>query len=260
MEPTTPKATLGTNDLADPPPPSMEEPPPLTMEWSDLALNVGLFVSLHAFFLTGAALAAGTPDGGTAASTAVGRGLGLSAFVALQQSRGLPTAVWLGQDGKDEKRAPVPAALASPLAPVGAVVLFGLLTCTPALLATVAGEPETASLFLPAARALPSSAKALDLLVAAPLEETLFFQAWLLAALRRCGLGDAAALAASCALFAAWHAGGGDGGPLFFAALGCLLGGLYQQSGGKLWLPLATHSLWNLAVVLGRAALLTQSP
>ena len=97
------------------------------------------------------------------------------------------------------------------------------------------------------------------------------------------------------------HAFGGDGGPLFFAALGGLLGGklgcrlvsnpipnthpnpspnpnpnanpnpnpspnpnpnpagLYQQSGGQLWLPLATHALWNLVVVLERAALLAQS-
>ena len=35
--------------------------------------------------------------------------------------------------------------------------------------------------------------------------------------------------------------------------------GLYQQSGGQLWLPLATHALWNLVVVLERAALLAQS-
>ena len=89
------------------------------MEWEDFALNAGLFVSLHAFFLTGAALASGAPDGGTAASTAVGRGLGLAAFVALQQARGLPLAAWLGQEaGQSAKQAPVPAVLASPLAPV----------------------------------------------------------------------------------------------------------------------------------------------
>ena len=88
------------------------------MEWEDFALNAGLFVSLHAFFLTGAALASGAPDGGTAASTAVGRGLGLAAFVALQQARGLPLAAWLGQEaGMSAKQAPVPAVLASPLAP-----------------------------------------------------------------------------------------------------------------------------------------------
>ena len=57
-------------------------------------------------------------------------------------------------------------------------------------------------------------------------------------------------------LFALWHAGvAGDGGPLFFLLLGGGLGGLYQASGRDLRLPLATHALWNLAVVLGRAAL-----
>lgn len=254
VEPTPAEASLGTTDREEDWPPLLKDPPP-SMEWSDLALNVGLFVSLHAFFLTGAALAAGAPDGGTAASTAVGRGLGLAAFVALQQARGLPVAAWLGQDAQEAQRDPAPAALASPLAPVGAVALFGLLACMPALVASVAGAPETSSHFLPAARALPSPASAFDLLLAAPIEEELFFRAWLLAALRRCGLGDAAALGASCALFAAWHAGGGDGGPLFFAALGALLGGLYQRS-GELWLPLATHALWNAAVVLGRTALL----
>ena len=139
MEPTPPEAAPAANEPDDAPPRSMEEPPPASMEWSDLALNAGLFVSLHAFFLTGAALASGAPDGGTAASTAVGRGLGLAAFVALQQTRGLPTAVWLGQDGEAGKQTPLPAALTSPLAPVGAVALFFLLTCSPALLATVAG-------------------------------------------------------------------------------------------------------------------------
>ena len=129
-EPTPPKAALDANRLDDAPLLSTEEPPPPSMEWSDLALNAGLFVSLHAFFLTGAALVSGAPDGGTAASTAVGRGLGLAAFVALQQTRGLPTAVWLGQLGQDGKQPPVPSALASPLAPLGAVVLFLLLTRT----------------------------------------------------------------------------------------------------------------------------------
>ena len=119
------------------------------MEWEDFALNAGLFVSLHAFFLTGAALASGAPDGGTAASTAVGRGLGLAAFVALQQARGLPLAAWLGQQaGQSAKQAPVPAVLASPLAPVGAVALFLLLTSAPALLATVL-RPLTLPLPLP---------------------------------------------------------------------------------------------------------------
>ena len=83
MEPTPPKAALGANDRDDAPPPVTEELPPPSMEWSELALNAGLFVSLHAFFLTGAALASGAPDGGTAASTAVGRGLGLAVSLAL---------------------------------------------------------------------------------------------------------------------------------------------------------------------------------
>ena len=143
VEPTPPEAALGANEPSDAAaPPSIEEPPPPSMEWEDFALNAGLFVSLHAFFLTGAALASGAPDGGTAASTAIGRGLGLAAFVALQQARGLPTATWLGQQaGQPAKQAPIPAVLASPLAPVGAVALFLLLTSAPALLATVLRTP-----------------------------------------------------------------------------------------------------------------------
>ena len=141
VEPTPPEAALGANEPSNAAPPSIEEPLP-SMEWEDFALNAGLFVSLHAFFLTGAALASGAPDGGTAASTAVGRGLGLAAFVALQQARGLPLAAWLGQEaGQSAKQAPVPAVLASPLAPVGAVALFLLLTSAPALLATVLRTP-----------------------------------------------------------------------------------------------------------------------
>ena len=142
VEPTPPEAALGANEPSDAAAPSIEEPPPPSMEWEDFALNAGLFVSLHAFFLTGAALASGAPDGGTAASTAVGRGLGLAAFVALQQARGLPLAAWLGQEaGQSAKQPPVPAVLASPLAPVGAVALFLLLTSAPALLATVLRTP-----------------------------------------------------------------------------------------------------------------------
>jgi len=145
VEPTPPEAALGANEPNDAAPPSIEEPLP-SMEWEDFALNAGLFVSLHAFFLTGAALASGAPDGGTAASTAVGRGLGLAAFVALQQARGLPLAAWLGQQaGQAAKQAPVPAVLASPLAPVGAVALFLLLTSAPALLATVLRTPTPSS-------------------------------------------------------------------------------------------------------------------
>ena len=152
VEPTPPEAALGANEPSDAAaPPSIEEPPPPSMEWEDFALNAGLFVSLHAFFLTGAALASGAPDGGTAASTAIGRGLGLAAFVALQQARGLPTATWLGQQaGQPAKQAPIPAVLASPLAPVGAVALFLLLTSAPALLATVLRTP-TPTLPLPLA-------------------------------------------------------------------------------------------------------------
>ena len=68
---------------------------------------------------------------------------------------GLPTAVWLGgqddgqggqggqDDGQDGKQAPVPGWAVSPLAPVGAVLLFFLLTSAPALLATVAGCADT---------------------------------------------------------------------------------------------------------------------
>ena len=141
VEPTPPEAALGANEPSDAALPSIEEPLP-SMEWEEFALNAGLFVSLHAFFLTGAALASGAPDGGTAASTAVGRVLGLAAFVALQQARGLPLAAWLGQEaGQSAKQPPVPAVLASPLAPVGAVALFLLLTSAPALLATVLRTP-----------------------------------------------------------------------------------------------------------------------
>ena len=60
------------------------------------------------------------------------------------------------------------------------------------------------------------------------------------------------------------HAFGGDGGPLFFAALGGLLGGLYQQSGGKLWLalpptPTPTPTL-ILTITLALTLTLTPNP
>ena len=110
MEPTPPKAAPGANEPDDArPPSSTEQPPPASMEWSELALNAGLFVSLHAFFLTGAALASGAPDGGTAASTAVGRGLGLAVSLALAA-----TAIYAASPKPEPKSEPKPTPTPTP--------------------------------------------------------------------------------------------------------------------------------------------------
>lgn len=247
-----------------PPPPSPEAPPPprptlelvgtchegTTAPPDEIALNATLFVALHAFACTGAALASGSAD--PSAATAVARLAAVAAFVALQQ----PVSGWLTEPRSSSSESRAMPALDRPIAPLAAVLLFAVAACAPAALAQLAGAPEAAQLLLPAARALPDPGRALDLLAAAPIEEELFFRAWLLSALRRGGLGDAAALAASSVAFAAWHGVGGDGGPLFFAALGGWLGWLYQRSEGNLALPLATHALWNGGVAVGRALLL----
>lgn len=234
-------------------PPSPDAPPPCqpaTVPPGEIALNATLFVALHAFACTGAALASGSAD--PSAATAAARLVTVAAFVALQQ----PVSGWLTEPRSSSSETQAVLALDRPIAPLAAVLLFAAAVCAPAALAQLAGAPEVAQLLLPAARELPEPGRALDLLAAAPIEEELFFRAWLLSALRRGGASDAAALAASSVAFAAWHGVGGDGGPLFFAALGGWLGWLYQRSQGNLALPLATHALWNGGVAVGRALLL----
>lgn len=245
-----------------PPPPSPEAAPPeptlelvgaphdATAPTSEIALNATLFVALHAFAVTGATLASGSAD--PSAATAAARLTAVAAFVALQQ----PVSGWLTESRSASATRAMPA-LDRPIAPLAAVLLFAAAACAPAALAQMAGAPEVAQLLLPAPREFPGPGRALDLLAAAPLEEEVFFRAWLLSSLRRGGVSDAVALAGSSVAFAAWHGIGGDGGPLFFAALGAWLGWLYQRSEGNLALPLATHALWNGGVAVGRAFLLS---
>ena len=112
---------------------------------------------------------------------------------------------------------------------------------------------------LPAARPLPEAGRALDVLVAAPLTEELYFRGWLLAACDAAGAPAVASLGASALLFSLWHApqllsGAGSAGELvFFAALGAWLALLYRKSESSLPLVVGTHASFNAIVVLLRA-------
>ena len=226
-------------------------PPPAPPQWSatDSAVNAGLFVLLHTVTGSTAQLAGFGGRGALAAARLVSIG----AFAGVQGAApgGLPLDEWLTAK-PSESRLPTLGA-AAPLAYAGAfaVVIVALSTLVGATL----GGADVASAFgaaLPAPQPL-AAGRAVDVLLAAPVQEELFFRAWLLRVLQRAPLPDGAPLALSALLFALWHVQPNTGGALLeLLLLGGFLGVLYERSGRDLRVPVATHAAYNgLVLVLG---------
>ena len=251
--------------------------PPISAQadsWTatEVASGTALFVLLHSITQTGASLL-----GPSEAAVASARVFSTAAFVAVQQAAGLPAASWLPRGDGDREGMEV---LQSPLAPLFACALFAAAAFAPSIGLTATGQVAEAHALLPSARPLPGPGGAFELLLAAPITEEIFvlpqgfapsssspthrplhlkhrvsrcqFRGWLLSGMSRAGIADSLALGASALSFSLWHAGSGGGGIVFYAALGAWLAALYQRSGGRLWVPFATHCLWNLCVIVVR--------
>ncbi|KAL1524961.1 hypothetical protein AB1Y20_019837 [Prymnesium parvum] len=230
-----------------PPPPTQSEssssPPPVDWTLGDVASGAALFVLLHAIAQT-AAGASADPKG----LAALGRVCSTASFVGVQQAAGLPASRWLPRGDCAAEAQP---AFQQPLAPLAACALFAAVAFAPPLALRIAGYATEAQALMPSARPLPGAAHAVELLLAAPITEEIFFRGWLLSGLRRAGVDERGALAASALCFSLWHLGSGDG-LLFYGLLGAMLGLVYQRSGSLLWVPMATHCLWNLLIVVVR--------
>lgn len=219
---------------------------------TDVAVNAGLFVLLHTLTLSSAQLFGGTDR----MALALARLASTGAFVGVQAAApgGAPLEEWLTVKSSSTTSVAAPVAFACAFAAATVAVSTTL--------AVVAGGADVAGALaaaLPPARPLDDAGRAVDLLLAAPLQEELFFRAWLLTALTRpsVGLPDAAALALSSVAFALWHGGPAVGGAelLELTLLGGFLGVLYTRVGQRgLALPVATHAAYNAIVLLLGAA------
>lgn len=223
---------------------------------TEVAVGSALFLALHFCSLSLTANTLDLLEFPDPAASRIGFGMiftrlvSVSMFVGVQQLAGLLTSEWLTRPSPhSDEQLDLPA----PLLPFAAVVLLLAISAIPIGLAFATGEPELARTLLPAPRAFPPVGRALDLLLIAPVAEEVVFRAWLLTACEKAGWGASSSLALSTVLFGLWH--GGDS-LLLFSLLGAGLGLLYQRSGGRLELAIATHVLWNLAIVLTRVALL----
>ena len=249
----------------------------MTTDRTDVAIGGVVFVLLHSILLSTASyIGAGASDAVAgkgmiedAGAGALCRFAATAGFLAVQNAAGTwPTGLlngstnkaaqaqkgdrwWLGKESAILS-SPSPSILGQPqLAAPLAAVGFAL---------AVAGLGAALGVdLLPAPRPLPTPGRALDVLVAAPLTEELFFRAWLLRMLERAGASASTTLAVSSALFALWHvpviaAGNAAPGELcFFAILSLYLTVLYQRSAGSLPLVAGTHALYNAIVVALRA-------
>ena len=241
-------------------------PEPLSLQ--DAGINAGLFLLLHTVIWSSVQLAGFEPfNADDRGAFALARLASIGAFVAVQQAApsGMTTNTWLADDEALVGKTPRVEGGANPIvfsAGVGIAFALACLVGSTAVAAAQGVAPaEAMSAWLPAARPFQAG-RAFDLLAAAPVQEEIFFRAWLLAVLDRVGLGGVPALAASAVLFALWHVGTSGGNPgelLELLLLGGTLGWLYESSGRRLVMPLAAHSTYNgLVVVLsaGRQALL----
>lgn len=253
---------------------TLRVPPTVT----DVVLGSIVFLLLHSILLSTAAFvaagAADVPAGkGAIENLGVGalcRAAATVGFVAVQNAAGTLPDGWLAgpadassaaDDGdrwwlRDESailRTPSPEILSKPLV-AAPLVAIGFAAAVAALGAATGVD------LLPEPRPLPSPGRVLDVLIAAPVTEELFFRAWLLRMLERAGASLPATLAISSALFALWHvpviaAGNAAPGELvFFATLSAVLSVLYQRSAGSLPLVAGTHASFNAIVVALRTA------
>ena len=240
---------------------------------TDTVVNAGLFFLLHTIVWSSAQLCGFSPvDAGDRWAFAIARLISISSFVALQQAApgGLSLDEWRVLPSVNPLAAPTPPPLRANLL-LGRPVIAALAFSTVSLFSSIAfgalasGLSTTPSsmadlAWLPAPRPLEAG-RALDLLIGAPIQEELIFRGWLLAALRRNGVKDAAAIAFASLLFTVWHIDaingnallrGGDGGGLVqLFGLGSWLGFLYTREGrSSLLLPIGTHSAYNGIILL----------
>ena len=268
-EPTT--APLQSRPIEAVPSPATDRERPWTT--TDTVVNAGLFFLLHTIVWSSAQLCGFSPvDAGDRWAFAIARLISISAFVVLQQAApgGLSLDEWRVLPSANPSAAPTPPPLRANLLlekPVIAALAFSTASLFSSMAIGALASEHGATLssmadlaWLPAPRPLEAG-RALDLLVGAPIQEELIFRGWLLAALRRNGVNDAAAIAFASLLFTVWHIDaingnallrGGDGGGLVqLFALGSWLGFLYTREGrSSLLLPIRTHSAYNGIILL----------
>lgn len=236
---------------------------PVPVSTQDMAINGFLFLILHTITASAAQLAGFEPfNVDDRAAFAAARLASIGAFIAVQQVApgGMPSDTWLADDEASVNALPrVEGTLNPILFSAGVAVAFALLCLVGSMaLAAAQGVPpaEALAAWLPAPKPFQPG-RAFDLLVAAPVQEEIFFRAWLIAILARAGISDGAAIGASAILFSLWHVGTSGGNPgelLELLLLGATLGWLYERSGRRLIMPLAAHSTYNgVVVVLGAA-------
>ena len=181
---------------------------------SDTVVNSGLFLLLHTFTWSSAQFAGFNPfNTADRAAFALARLVGIGAFVAVQQvaAGGISFDGWLAGDDDEHGLGRVEGSY-NPIAfSAGAAVAFVALCITSsasyAMLVQGTGLPEALTTWLPGARALEPG-RAFDLLVAAPVQEEIFFRAWLINALQKTGVGELGTLAASSVAFMLWQCAG----------------------------------------------------
>ena len=230
-------------------------------ELPDVAVNGGLFLLLHTFTGSAAQLivaeSALGADAGRSAF-AVARLLCIALFMGVQNFApgGLPLDEWVFTRRESNGAALSPQQLPAwgPAAPILYATLFFGVSIVVSVALTVAltdVTPSTAfGIILPTASA-PEVGRALDVLVAAPIQEETFFRAWLLGALRQVDVDNNMALVVSAILFALWHVGDATG-LLELLGLGAYLAALYDRSGRSLPTAIATHASYNgIVFVLG---------
>ena len=245
-------------------------------EWSiaDTVINTGIFLLLHTFIWSSAQFVGFSPsDVHDRWAFAIARLASIGAFAGLQQAApgGISLSEWPIVPSPPPPGVTTPAnspQAANPITsnPAAAAVAFTLASLVASGLSAALLQGSVDASFaaelawLPAPKPLDPS-RALDLLVGAPIQEELFFRGFLLAALRRNGANELAALLVSALLFTVWHIDaiignaflrGGDGGGLVqLFGLGVWLGSLYNGTGRKsLLLPIGTHSVYNGLILL----------
>lgn len=162
---------------------------------SDVAVGCVIFLLLHTLLFSTASLMIGSNGGD--GMTALARLAATALFVALQSVSGFTPSDWLLVPARRE---PTISWLTSPAAPIIASGLFAAGALSLPLGAFLAGAPDISMALLPGGKPFPEAGRAVELLLAAPATEELFFRAWLLAALARTKVTGKAAIFTSSIL------------------------------------------------------------